>query len=281
MINEAEEKRVDRIKSKKSFDIILPIHGPMFQQEKFLIDNVPITMRLKCAPASFGLSCAKPITKLVIEFEKLSLFIRRVKLFPPVAMSIAANLEKNPVKYYFQRNEVKSFHLPAGFAANSIDNVYNGQLPRKIIVGFVTDKSFNADLAFDAFTFSHKNLQSATVVVNGIKIPSSPYKPDFTKQLYMREYYNIFRSMNQENGLPKIQLKYDDYENKFPLLVFDLTDDGTLVSESGALSLIKRGNVRIDIQFNATVSEGMHMIVFGIYDSILQIDAARNIVTDY
>ncbi|XP_015784690.1 uncharacterized protein F54H12.2-like [Tetranychus urticae] len=275
----AEDKRVEQVK--KTFDFVLPIHAPMFQQEKFLIDNVPISLRLKCAPASFGLTCNKPITKLLFEFQKISLFIRRVKLYSPVQMSITKNLEKTPVKYYFQRNEVKSFHLPTGFAANSVDNVYNGQLPRKIIIGFVTDKSFNADLASDAFTFSHKKLQSAAVVVNGIKIPSSPYKPDFAGKLFMREYYNVFRSMNQDHGLPKIRLDYADYENKYPFLVFDLTDDGTLASDSGTLSLIERGNVRIDIQFSAALDEGMHMILFGIYDSILQIDAARNIVTDY
>lgn len=63
--------------------------------------------------------------------------------------------------------------------------------------------------------------------------------------------------------------------------MIDLTDDGTLASDSGALSLIKRGNVRMEIQFRSKLDEGLHMIVFAIYDSVLQIDAERNIVTDY
>lgn len=281
LIGGTDAERTDRVKNKKTFDIIIPIHAPMFQQEKFLIDNVPMTLRLKTSPHTFGFKCSTAVDKLSYEFERLSLFIRRVKLYTPVQMSITAHLEKSPAKYYLQRNEVKSFHLPTGFAASSIDNVYNGQLPRKVIIGFVPDKAFNGDISQDCFTFVHKNLQSATVVVNGMKIPSSPYQPDFTNKLYMREYYDVFRSMNQDHGFPQINLQYKKYAENYPLLVFDLTDDGTLASDSGALSLIKRGNVRVDIQFKDALDEGLHMIVFAIYDSVLQIDAARNIVTDY
>lgn len=209
MIGGTDDARKDRIKGSKTFDLIIPIHAPIFQQEKFLIDNVPITLRFKLASAAFGLKSASTGAKASIEFERLSLFIRRVKLYPPVQISIATNLQKSPAMYYLQRNEVKSFHLPTGFATSSIDNVYAGQLPRKLIVGFVPDKAFNGDISKDCFNFVHSNLQSATVIANGIKIPSTSYQPDFANKLFMREFYDVFRSMNQDNGIPKISMQYD------------------------------------------------------------------------
>ena len=278
LLDESEDKRIERIKTE--FDIILPIHGPLFQQEKLLIDRVPIALRLKTAPDSFGLKCDKDGT-ISIVFKQLSLFIRRVKLFMPVQMTIESTLASSMAKYYFQRHEVKSYHLHNGFAASSIDNVYNGQLPRKVIIGFVTDKAFNGDIKSDAFKFEHKNLTEIALVVNGIKIPSSSYKPDFKNNIYMREYFNMYRSMNQDSGLSIINIKHDDYVKQHPLFVFDLTDDGTLATDSGALSLIKRGTARIDVQFTEALTEGMHMIVFGIYDSVIQIDSTRNVITDY
>ncbi|XP_053208503.1 uncharacterized protein F54H12.2-like [Panonychus citri] len=252
----------------------------MFQQEKFLIDGVPITLRFKLAPDTFGLTCSTqgPIN---LKFQQLSLFVRRVKLFMPVQMTIEKNLTNSMVKYYFQRNEVKSYHLVSGFAANSIDNVYNGQLPRRVIIGFVSDKSFNGEIQTDPFKFEHGNIKEIAFVVNGIKIPASAYKPDFKNSIYVREYYNMFRSMNQENGIPKINIKYKDYAKNHPLFVFDLSDDGTLTNESGTLSLIKRGSARIDIQFTDALTTGLHMIVFGVHDNVLQIDSSRNIITDY
>ena len=87
--------------------------------------------------------------------------------------------------------------------------------------------------------------------------------------------------MNQDSGLSIINIKHDDYVKQHPLFVFDLTDDGTLATDSGALSLIKRGTARIDVQFTEALTEGMHMIVFGIYDSVIQIDSTRNVITDY
>ena len=282
MIEKDVQSRVDRTKEKQLFDVILPIHAPMFQQEKFLIDGIPITLRLKASPPTFGIKCLETTTQTVtIEFQQLSLFIRRVKLFPSVQMSISSTIAKTPAMYYFQRNEVKAFHLSSGFASNSIDNVYNGQLPRKVIVGFIPDKAMIGDIKSDPFTFIHKNLQNMSFVVNGVAIPSSPYKPEFNENLYMREYYNIFRSMNKDHGIPNINVHYDEYKDKNPLLVFDLTDDGTLAMDSGALSLLKRGNARVDINFKASLDEGIHMIFFGIYDSVLQIDSSRNVIIDY
>ena len=280
MIGGTEDERKERIKN--TFDLIIPIHAPIFQQEKYLIDNVPITLRFKLAQASFPVKTdSKNSPKASIELERLSLFIKRVKLYQPVQMAITANLQKSPAKYYLQRNEVKAFHLPTGFAANSIDNIYAGQLPRKLIVGFIPDKAFNGDINEDCFKFVHSDLRSATIIANGIKIPSTSYQPDFKNKLYMREFYDAYRSMNQDTGIPKINLEYDKYADNYPLLVFDLTDDGTLASDSGALSLIKRGNVRMEVQFKEPLQEGLHMIVFAIYDNVLQIDAERNIVTDY
>ena len=87
--------------------------------------------------------------------------------------------------------------------------------------------------------------------------------------------------MNKDHGIPNINVHYDEYKDKNPLLVFDLTDDGTLAMDSGALSLLKRGNARVDINFKASLDEGIHMIFFGIYDSVLQIDSSRNVIIDY
>lgn len=280
LINPDDKKRSDRAAGGKVFDLIIPIRAPMFQQEKFLIDGVPITLRLKCAPASFGV-VAKDNVKVSTEFSQLSLFIRRVKLFPQVQMAITGSLAKQPASYYFQRNEMKSFLLTSGFAATSIDNVYNGQLPQKVILGLVSDKAFAGAVSKNPFNFENVKVNDLSLVVNGMKIPSSSYKPDFTNDLFMREYFNIFRSLNREYSVPNININYQDFKSKYPLYVFDLTDDGTLTNESGALSLVKRGNVRIDLQLQEALKEGVHIIVFGIYDSLLQIDASRNIVVDY
>lgn len=279
MVNSKEDERIKRIK-KDSVDLVLSIHAPMFQQEKFLVDGVPITMRLKSSLASFGIKSddAKSVS---IDFQHLSLFIRRIKLFPNVQMALTNTIQKSPATYYFQRNEVKSFHLPTGFAANSLDNVYNGQLPRKVIVGFIPDKAFNGDIKTDCFSFTHQMLNQISFIVNGISIPSSPYKPDFEQKLYMREFFNAFRSMNQETGISSINLNYSDFESKLALFVFDFTDDGTLAMDSGALSLVKRGSARVEINFKKALAEGVHMIAFGIYDSVLQIDASRNVMIDY
>ena len=79
-------------------------------------------------------------------------------------------------------------------------------------------------------------------------VPSLSYKPHFKNNICIREYFNLYRSINQDYGLSIINIKHGDYVKHHQLFVSDMTN-GTLETDSGALSLIKRGTARIDIQF--------------------------------
>ena len=54
--------------------------------------------------------------------------------------------------------------------------------------------------------------------------------------------------MNQDEGIPQLDLSYKDYKNCV-LFAFDYTADGSMGSESGTLSLVKRGNIRVEVRF--------------------------------
>jgi len=74
-----------------------------------------------------------------------SLLVRRAKISPGVLLTHIRMLSKTTAKYPLTKIKVKTFTINAGVVGESIDNAILGQLPKRIIVGFVDHKAFNGD----------------------------------------------------------------------------------------------------------------------------------------
>ena len=103
---------------------------------------------------------------------KYTLLIRRVKIFPDAALGIMLAIDKEPAKYFVTRNEVKSFSIGQGLNSATIENVFSGTLPRRMVIGFVSNKTFAGDVGSDTFDFAHFNLNHLSSYVDGNQIPS-------------------------------------------------------------------------------------------------------------
>ena len=268
--------------SSSSFDLYFRLHSPLCEQDKLLINGVPLTFKFTKSNPGFALiKKAADENDYNISFEKFSVHIKRVKLFPEAQKSIILGLEKAPAKYFITRNDVKSFSIPAGQSSASIENVFNGILPRRILIGVIKDIS-HSDLAkSDPFKFQPHNINYMALTVDGAMFPSIPYTPNFESKHYMREFVNLYRFFNQDEGIPQLNLSYEDYREKHTLFAFDLSPDGSIGAENGTLSLIKRGNIRLDIKFSASHLTHLKVIVFAQFDNLITIDKDRIVNLDY
>ncbi|XP_053204034.1 uncharacterized protein F54H12.2-like [Panonychus citri] len=224
---------------------------------------------------------AADTAKYEIKFEKFSLHIKRVKLFPEAQKSIIAGLEKGPAKYFITRNDTRVFSIPSGQSSASIENVYHGVLPRRILIGLVKDAAQEESIYLDPFEFKHFNTNFISLNVDGNMIPSIPYSPNFSSNYYMREFINLYRFFGQDEGIPQLNITYDEYGKSSTLFAFDLSPDGSIGAENGTLSLIKRGNIRLDIKFSDRLKQSLKVIVFAQFDNLITIDKDRNVNLDY
>ena len=64
-------------------------------------------------------------------------------------------LSKTIAKYPLTRVEVKAITMHSGIHEGTLDNVILGQLPKRIIVGFVENKAFNGDKNLNPFNFKN------------------------------------------------------------------------------------------------------------------------------
>uniref|UniRef100_T1IJA7 Uncharacterized protein n=1 Tax=Strigamia maritima TaxID=126957 RepID=T1IJA7_STRMM len=66
------------------------------------------------------------------------------------------------------------------------------------------------------------------------------------------------------------------FQGGYVLFAVDLTPDSS--TSQSHLSLVKQGNVRIEIRFGQALAQTITVLVYAKYQTILEVDRARNIV---
>ena len=206
--------------------------------------------------------------------------IKRVRVFPDVAAGIMIALDKSPVKYFISRSVSKNFSISNGLSSFTTDNIFTGPLPKRMVIGFITNSAFSGAKDEDPFEFKDFTLNYLACYIDGNQVPSVAYTPDFENDLYMREFVSLYRYINQDEGIPQCDIKYKDYKNCV-LFAFDLSPDGCVGAEAGTLSLVRRGNIRAEVRFKKTLEKAITMVVFAQFDNLIQIDKYRNVSLDY
>uniref|UniRef100_A0A158P4C9 Uncharacterized protein n=1 Tax=Tetranychus urticae TaxID=32264 RepID=A0A158P4C9_TETUR len=262
---------------KNNVDLYFRLHLPMCQQDKLLLNGIPLLFRFTRSREKFPLIHITQ-DEYTIKITKLALHIKRVKLFPDTQTGIISALKESPAKYFIIRNVVKSFSMNKGVSTVNIENIFSGILPRRVIVGFVDETAFAGNNYKDPYWFEHANITQISLNVDGNLYPSIPYQPSFPDNC-MREYVNLFRCLGQDEGIPQLDLDYENYKSKKTLFGFDL--GGGLGGETGSLSLIKRGAVRLELRFAAETTSSYKIIVFGQFDNLITIDKDRIVTLDY
>ncbi|XP_011859483.1 PREDICTED: uncharacterized protein F54H12.2-like [Vollenhovia emeryi] len=278
--NQALVKRSSFIQNDHALDLLGHLHCDVFNQDKFLINGVEVRMRLVRSKDSFCLMESNSLSK--IHILDASLLVRRAKIRPGVLLAHARMLSKTTAKYHLTRVEVRTFTIHAGLVGESIDNVILGQLPKRIIVGFVDNRAFNGDRKLNPFNFKNYGINFFSLYVDGMQIPSRPLQPNFSKDepLYVEAYHTLFSGtgihfLNEGNSINR-----EDYAEGYTLFAFDLTPDLS-ANCAGHWNLVKHGSLRLEVRFEKPPTTTINCIVYAEFDNMLEIDSSRQIIVDF
>lgn len=220
-------------KQSANTDLIGHLHCDIFNQEKFLINGVELRVKLVKSRNSFVLMSRENQSGKVV-INDASLLIRRVKISPTVLVAHSKVLEMTTAKYAITRTEIKVVTIPAGVQGKTLDNIFLGQIPKRCIIGFVSNKAFNGDLNSNPFNFERSKLNFLAIYIDGHQIPSKPLQLDFVsnnKQI-VNAYHTLFTGagihfLNEGNCISR-----EEYPDGFCLMAFDLTPDLSAGSSS-------------------------------------------------
>ena len=69
-----------------------------------------------------------------------------------------------------------------------------------------------------------------------------------------------------------------DFAEEYTLFAFDITPD---CCDGPNFNLVHEGNLRVEMHFDEPLEQTVNVVVYGEFESVLEIDRNRNVVYDY
>ncbi|XP_053897340.1 uncharacterized protein F54H12.2-like [Malaclemys terrapin pileata] len=173
---------------------------------------------------------------------------------------------------------MKVFSIPASSRVSNQENLFLGQLPNMLILGFVGNDAFSGSYAKNPFHFKHYDINFVALYVDGEQIPTKPLEPDFKAGHCVREYMNLVQMAGKHMEDRSLLIDREEFAQGYTLFAFDLSPDQECANH---YSLIKTENLRAEIRFGKALRVTVNMIVFGVFDNIIEINQRRNVLFDY
>lgn len=271
-------KRRDWMGDAKTIDMVGHLHCDVFNQDKLLLNGVEVSIKMHLNRDGFAIM--DPTNVYKVHIDEASVLVRKVKISPTVLVAHANALAKQSAKYPITRVQIKSIVLHANIHGESIDNIILGQLPKRIIVGFVRNSAFNGNRRQNPFNFEHFGISHISMYVDGTQVPSRQLQPNFNNGLYAEAYQSLFSGtgfhfLNQGNSISR-----EAYAGGYCLFAYDLTPDLS-ANDNTHWNLVRHGSVRLDVRFREPLTATVNCIIYGEYANVLEIDAARQCIVDF
>ncbi|GFU17874.1 uncharacterized protein TNCV_3849621 [Trichonephila clavipes] len=149
------KKRTEFFKESATVDMIGCIHSDLFHQDRLLLNFVDLKIKLIRSKPEF---CLQGSEGFKVVLDHVSLFIRKVRVNPGVILGHAKALEKTSAKYPINRVLCKVYSIPKGSMSFIQDNIFSGQMPKKLFVGYVDNEAFHGAFSKSPYEFKHFNL---------------------------------------------------------------------------------------------------------------------------
>ena len=261
----------------KLIDLIGRIHLSMFEQPKALLGGCNLRLRFIPNDPSFYMKTPPDVRIKSIDFNDCALFIHKSKISRPVLEAHLKALEIAPAKYQLRESFVIPVTINKGTQDTIIDQLHNGQFPKRAFVAFVDHAAFNGSYSLNPFNYQHFNWCQLQFFLNGIAFPDKPFTPDFENNIYSREYLSLFEVTNQDNIDSCITIKKENYASGNAIIGVNFSPDlSTGCCATGHVNPIKSGHLRLAVKFSKALEKTITALVYLDYDTILEIDRDRN-----
>ena len=258
-----------------SRDGFVPLSGRLacdiFQQSKSLITGIPVTIRLVSNKKEFYLhswdQTAKKQFKAVIRNPKL--FIKRYVPSPDYLIKITEELQKQTAKYAIERTIMRTTDISKGVQSTVVSNLHMGQLPKVVLLGFVSSDDYCGRMTRNPSFFQHFNITQISVEVDGQSYPSKPYSTNFSKYQYLEAFDGLLNTLGtRSEPYGQIQIDQEDFRDGNTIFGFDLTPGCT---GRGPMTLIRTGTLSVSITFETALPETIMMITMLVYDNLIEV----------
>ena len=262
----------------RTFEMIGRPHCDVIGQNRYLPNGVDLAIKLIPSRSAFCL-IAETNTAYKAHIVDATLLVRKLSMSPSVLLGHAKALEKANYKLPVVRVDMKCVTIPANVQSKSIANHYLGQMPTRLVVGFVTNAALNGSMTTNPFNFHHHDLSYLSIYIDGRQIPSRPLQPNYADDDYLEAYFTTFSGTGIGFRDDGHCIQRAQYPLGYCLYAFDLTSD--MSANDVHWSLRKNGTLNIEVKFSKSLTAAVSCVTLAEFQNLVEIDKQRNVIVDY
>ena len=207
-------------KNSQLVDMCGPIFADTFNMSRYLLNEVDVRLKLFQSKHDFRLMSSVAGKKYKVIITEVMLKAAMVGIHPDILKSHARALKDIPAIYPFNRTDVKTFAVPKGQYNVNLDDIFQGKIPNRLVLGMVSADAYAGDLTKNPFNFKHYNFDFMCLYANGQSVPAKALQPKFSSNTYIEAYQTLFSGMNIDGKDAGIVCSRNDYPKGYTLVVF-------------------------------------------------------------
>lgn len=245
--------RANWIALSKTMDLQGPIFHDLFSLERYLLNQVDVKVKLYRSPDNFALLAADTSMDFKIVIEDIYILARKIRVTPGVLFGHSKMLEKHNALYPYTKVECRTQSIANGSTSFNWENLFQGKRPDKVVIGFVKSRALNGDYTTNPFNFENCEIQHIALYSDGLPVGGQPLKLNFTKGAkIIRGFTNLLLYAGKWRYDESNALDKRHFISGSTLFAFQLEPGFSHHGEY--LSLLKYGNVRLEVQFKTSLT---------------------------
>lgn len=250
----------------------------LFQQQKYLFNNIDVRIRLQRATAEFALRCATANAKPRFSINEATLYVRKLRVSQGAMLAHErAFLNGYVATYPYTQRLVTPYGITKGAGGFVKENMYKGLMPKMLVVAMVSSAAYVGSYARNPFNFQHFNANLVSLKKDGESVPFQAYEPCFvastdgSKQVnYLREYMNIIFALNLQGRDDQLAFNYAEYPSGYCFFLFNLSPD--LTGNRSAVQMEEISNIRLELKFEKALEEDVTLLTMALFDAQMEMD---------
>ena len=248
------------------------LHLDIFNQPKPLINNSRLHVKLTQNKDAYVLMSGEADPHYKVEIKDIILWVRKLIVSDQVQKSIIGRSVIMPLTRAIQRE----FTITPGGRTFVENNLHNGQLPTKLIMGLVRNDAHVGSYKHNPLNFQHFDVSKVSLFLNGQIVDGRPLSFDFGNDDYIDGFWGLSRAANHRYFNDGTLITRKDYKSGYTLWSYDLTPSQC---DEQFNDPKKRGTLTAEFEFAKNIPTPLTLCVYFQFDSEIIINEGGSVVT--
>src|SRR5579859_5275249 len=283
LVNQGFKTRYEITTLSKEFEMFAPVIADVCQQPKLIISGCDIQVVFHRSRPSFCIMDPVAIpTGHKFKITDCCLYVRLVKPSPTQLAEDNRRLnDGHPCLYPLIKRDIRLHTIASGLSSKELTGVTSGRVPNRIIIGLVENAGLVGDYKKNPWLFEHANVRSVLLTIGGRQYPSKPFSLNYTNNLYMRAYMQMYEGLGIQFGDAGVDISYEEFKNGYCLYVFDLTVAETANCGASVIEPSREADVNIQFEFDIATTKAYSCVVYTETPALMEINKERNVYMEF